>query len=150
MAIEIKPETLNEIAQYLDIGMLCFYNKTSGELEYYPEGLEHSGFEEDWADVVNKVEASRADYLQLEKMNSHEAFKVMESFTEGINHLPTHNKFVDAISRKKPFANFNSLISYYPDLREDWFAYKLQSYIEFVKNQVEFGDTAQEPFDEDF
>jgi hypothetical protein len=37
MAIEIKPETIKEIAGWLDSGMLCFYHKTTGELESYPE-----------------------------------------------------------------------------------------------------------------
>ena len=40
-------------------------------------------------------------------MSSREAFKVMEDFIADINHIPTHNKFIDAISRKKPFGNFN-------------------------------------------
>jgi hypothetical protein len=150
MAIEIKPELLKDIAEYLDTGMLCFYNKTSGELETYPEGLEDSGLEDEWAEVTGKIEASPDNYLQIEKMNSVEAFEVMENFINGINHIPTHNKFVEAISRKKPFAHFNDMLSYYPDLREQWFAYKLQSYIEFVKAQVELSGTEKEPFDGDF
>jgi hypothetical protein len=137
MAIEIKTETLNEIAQYLDMGMLCFYHKTNGELVYYPEELELSGDEEEWADETEKIEAAPDDYFEFEKMSSHEAFKVMERFVRDIAHLPTLNKFVDAISRKKPFANFNNLISYYPELRQEWFTYKNERYIDFVKDQVE-------------
>lgn len=137
MAIEIKPETLKEIAEYLDMGMLCFYHKTNGELVYYPNELEFSGYEDDWAEETVKIEASPGDYLEFEKMGSHEAFRVMEGFIAGISHIPTHNKFIDAISRKKPFANFNHLISYYPDLREEWFAFKNQSYIDFVKDRLD-------------
>lgn len=137
MAIEIKPELLKEIAEYLDTGMLCFYNKTNGELVTYPEGLEDSGLEDEWTEETGKIEASPDDYLEIEKMSSHEAFEVMENFIDGINHIPTHNKFIDAISRKKPFAHFNDMLTYYPDLREQWFAFKLQNYIEFVKSQIE-------------
>jgi len=150
MAIEIKPQLLKEIAEYLDTGMLCFYNKINGELETYPEALEDSGLEDEWAEEIGKIEAAPDDYLGIEKMSSHEAFEVMENFINGINHIPTHNKFIDAISRKKPFAHFNNLLSYYPDLREQWFAYKLQSYIEFVKRQVELSNTEKEPFGGDF
>jgi hypothetical protein len=150
MAIEIKPETLKEIAEYLDMGMLCFYNKTNGEVENYPDGLEYSGLEDVWAEVTGKIEAFPDDYLQIEKMNSREAFEVMKNFIDGINHIPTHNKFIDTISRKKPFAHFNDMLSYYPDLREQWFAYKLQSYIKFVKSQIEVIVTVKEPFDDDF
>jgi Uncharacterised protein family (UPF0158) len=150
MAIEIKPELLKDIAAYLDTGMLCFYNKTNGELETYPEGLEYSGLENEWAKVIAKIEASPNDYLQIEKMNSLKAFQIMENFINGIRHTPAHNKFVDAISRKKPFARFNDMLSYYPDLREQWFAYKLQSCIEFVKSKIELREIEKEPFNGDF
>jgi hypothetical protein len=137
MPIEIKPETLKEIAEYLDMGMLCFYNKTNGEIESYPDGLEDSGLEDDWAEVTDKIAAFPGNYVQIEKMHSHEAFKVIESFIDTINHTPTHNKFIEAISHKKPFAQFNNMLSYYPDLREQWFIYKLNCYIAFVKSQFE-------------
>ena len=137
MAIEIKPERLKDIAQYLDMGMLCFYHKTNGELVYYPDELEFSGFEEDWVEETSKIEAAPDDYFELKKMDGRKAFKVMERFVSDITHIPTHNKLIDAITRKKPFANFNHLISYYPDLRQEWFAYKSQSNIDFVKDQVE-------------
>lgn len=137
MAIEIKPETLKMIAEYLDSGVLCFYHKTTGELETYPKDLEFSGLEDEWADVTDKIEANRMDYLELEPMSSFEAFKIMEGFIDNIDHVPTHNKFIDAISRKKPFQHFNDLLHYYPDLRQQWFAYKLERYIEFVKDQFE-------------
>ena len=137
MAIEIKPEMLKEIAEYLDMGTLCFYNKTNGELESYPDELEYSRLEDEWAEVTNKIEASPDNYLQIEKMSSREAFKIMEDFIDSIAHIPTHNKFIDAISRKKPFAHFNNLLHYYPELRQQWFTYKLERYIEYVKDQVE-------------
>lgn len=96
---------------------------------------------EEWAEKIGKIEASPDDCFEFEKMDSREAFKVMERFIGDIAHIPTHNKFIDAISRKKPFADFNQLISYYPDLRREWFAYKDQSNIDFVKDQVEAHNT---------
>jgi hypothetical protein len=101
MAINTKPETLKLIAEHLEAGMLCFLHKTTDELETYPKDLEFSGLEDEWADVTDKIKANSADYLEFEVMSSHEAFGVMESFIDDIDHIPTHNKFIDAISRKK-------------------------------------------------
>ncbi len=102
MAIEIKTETLKEIAEYLAMGMVCFYHKTNCQLVYFPDELESSGYEEEWADETGKIEAAPDDYFEFEKMGSHESFKVMERFiSDNISHIPTHNKFIDAISRKK-------------------------------------------------
>ena len=121
----------------LDIGMLCFYHKTNHELESYPDETRNPGFDEEpWAEVIDKVEENYADYIRFEGMSSSEAFRVMEYFISDIDHIPTHNKFINAISRKKPFAHFNDLLLDYPKLRQQWFAYKLERYIEFVQDQL--------------
>ena len=137
MATEIKPETIKEIADWLDMGMVCFYHKTTGEVESYPDEFSNPGFDDEmWEDVMNKVKKNHKDYLRLEPMRSFEAYKVMEGFIDNISDIPTHNKFIDAISRKKPFRQFDDMLSYYPDLREQWFVYKLENYIEFVKEHI--------------
>jgi Uncharacterised protein family (UPF0158) len=139
MTIEIKPEKIKEIAEMLDAGMICFYHKINGEMEYYPDMDRNPGFgEEMWTDVIEKVDENYSDYLRFEGISSFEAFRVMEYFIDDIEDIPLHNKFIDAISRKKPFRQFGDLLLYYPDLRQQWFAYKLERYIEFLKEQVEF------------
>ena len=139
MDIDIKPEMIKEIAEMLDAGMVCFYHKTSGEMEYLPDEMRHAAFDEEmWADVINKVDENYADYLRFEGMSSSESFRVMESFIRNsMEDIPTHNKFIEAISRKKPFRQFNDLLLYYPELRQQWFAFKSECYIEFVKDQIE-------------
>ena len=124
--------------------MLVFYHKSTGEIERYPDGIEDAGLDEDWRDVIDKVDENWGDYLRLERMRSHEGFKVMEDFVETIGHIPTHNKFIDVLSRKKPFFNFSNLLGYYPDLRQQWFLFKAQRYIEHVKRQIDAFNTMQE------
>jgi hypothetical protein len=139
MVIEIKPEIINEIAEWLEMGMVCFYHKTTGEIEYYPDELRNPGYDDELlAETINKVDKNYGDYLRFEGMASFEAFRVMEYFIDDITHIPTHNKFIDAISRKKPFRRFNDLLNYYPDLREQWFAFKREAYIKYVKKQLPF------------
>jgi len=140
MEVEIKPEMIKEIAEMLDAGMVCFYHKINGELEYYPDdSRSHSFDDEAWADVIDKVDENYGDYLRFEGMSSSESFSVMENFIRNvIEDIPTHNKFIEAISRKKPFRQFNDQLLYYPELRQQWFAFKNDCYIEFVKEQIEF------------
>ena len=138
MEIAITPEALKEIAEQLDTGMVCFYHKTSGKIESYPDEISNPGFDEEfWTDVIDKVEENLGDYLRFEPMRSSEAFRIIEAFIDGIPDIPTHNSFIDAVSRKKPFRQFNDLLHDYPELRSQWFAYKLECYIEFVKEQFE-------------
>jgi hypothetical protein len=145
MMIEIRREQLKEIAEYLDMGMACFYNKTNGELETYPYDLEHSGLEEEWAEVTGKIEAFPDQYFQIEQMRPRESFEVIEAFVAEIDNIPTRKKFSGIISGKKPFANFKNMLSNYPDLREQWFTFKLARYIEFVKKQIEAFNLINDP-----
>jgi len=134
---EITPEIIKDIAEMLDMGMVCFYHKPTGTMDYYPDEFRNPGCDEElWAEVIDKIAENYGDYQRFKGMSSREAFKVMEDFIADINHIPTHNKFIDAISRKKPFGNFNHLLQYHPNLREEWFKYKLERGIEYVKDQI--------------
>lgn len=154
MKESLTQETLKEIASELDMGMCCFYNKVTGEIESYPKDLELSGFEDDWEDTVSKIESNPENYYEFQAMNSSQAFKIMVDFTSEITHMPTHNKFMNALSGKKSFSNFNNLLQSYPDLRQEWFAYKSKIFLTFVKEQAnefnEFETTIKQSFNQDF
>jgi|GEM_PF-571649 len=145
MTIEIKHEQLKEISEYLDAGMACFYNKTTGELETFPYGLENSGLEEDWAEVRSKIEAFPDNYLQIEQMHKREVFELMGNFAAEIDDIPTRKRFSGLIHGKKPFAHFKNMLSNYPHLNEQWFAFKLERYIEFVRKQLEVFNLINDP-----
>jgi hypothetical protein len=136
---DIKPEIIKDMAEMLDAGMVCFYHKPSGAMDYYPDEDKNPGFdEEQWTDVIEKTEENGDDYIRVEGLDTPESFRIMEDFIAGIDDIPTHNRFIDAISRKKPFRNFSDMLFNYPDLREAWFAYKLERYIAYVKEQLAF------------
>ena len=120
------------------MGMMCFYHKTTGALESYPDELRgHSGFDEEmWEEAINKVEKNYADYIRFEAMAGRDSFSMMEDFISMISNENIRLRFEDAIGYKKPFQNFKQLLQNYPDLREQWFAYKEHRYIEFVREQV--------------
>jgi hypothetical protein len=148
MPFEIKPEIIKRIADELDTGMVCYYHKITGELESYPDENRNPGFDEEfWVEVMDKVAENRDDYLEFEPMNSHESFRVMENFIGQIDHVPTHNKFIDAISRKRPFAHFRDMLNYYPDLLQQWYLFKDEAYIEYVKEQLEAGNFTEDQDD---
>lgn len=141
----ITPEKLKQIADDLDTGMVCYYHKVTGEIEVYPHELSNPGFDEEfWEDVMDKVSESREEYMSFEPMDSRESFQVIENFIAQIDDIPTHNKFIEAVSRKRPFANFKDMLHYYPELREQWFVFKNEAYIDYVKEQVEAANFDEE------
>ncbi len=141
----ITPQILKQIADELDTGMVCYYHKVTGELEVYPHELSNPGFDEEfWEDVMEKVSENRDDYIEFEPMKSHESFQVMENFISQIDHIPTHNKFIDAISRKRPFAHFKDMLDYYPELMKQWYVFKDEAYIEYVKGLIDAANFDEE------
>lgn len=139
--MKIKPEIVKDIAEMLDMGMVCFYHKATGEFEYYPDELRAPIYDEEvWAEVMDKVEENYTDYIRIEGMHSSEAFRVMEDFVNGIDEVNIRERFMDAISYKKPFSNFNDLVRVYPQIQKQWFVYKLDRYVDFVREQMEAVD----------
>ena len=148
MSIEIALEIIKRIVDELDTGFLCFYHKTTGELESYPDENSNPGFDEEpWEEVMDKVEENRDNYLEFEPMSSHESFRVMENFIAQIEDIPTHNKLIGVISRKRPFANFKYALFEYPFLRERWFRFHHEAYTEYVQEQIDVANLGEEQED---
>ena len=139
MPVNISPETIKEIVEQLDMGMKCFYHIPTGELESFPDELKgHAGFDDElWEESINKVDENFHEYIRFEGMESHESFSIMEDFISMMADEKIRLRFEDAIGYRKPFQNFKHLLLSYPDLREQWFAYKNQRFIDFVKEQAE-------------
>ena len=136
-SIHISAERVKEIAEYLDAGMLCFYHISTSTIDYYPDPLKNNMQEEElWKDVMDKIDVHCDEYIRFEGMDSRESFMLMQSFIEAKCPIHLQERFSKAITHKKPFQHFKSLLLDYPDLREDWFVYKNQQYIAFVQNQI--------------
>lgn len=133
--MNIPTEHLVEIAETLEMGLTCYYHRPTGAIEAHPD-LNDAGLDIDlWEDVIEKIENDRDSYERLENMDSKQAFKVMEDFAYSITDLPFRDQILDRLSAKKPFQNFKMLVDF-SDHRDDWFRFKRQAYIEFVKRQL--------------
>jgi hypothetical protein len=132
----LSDKDISEIADLLDCGMVCFYHRTTGEIESHPDpdGLYFDP--EPWQDVINKVENDWANYAKFEKMNSNEGFQMMENFAHSLSDNYFRDKILDQLSGGKPFQKFKRLIDS-SDFRQEWFDFKNNANIDFVKRQIE-------------
>lgn len=122
-------ELIKHIAQMMDAGHICYINpKTLEHVEifdtdesfYFEE--EHL-FQKDLDEVENWEQK-----IVIERLESHESFKIMESFVDEIPEGKFQNKLIGALNRKKPFANFKYLVEN-SDYRQNWFDFK-ENYLE--------------------
>ena len=135
---ELSPEVIREAAEMLDAGMICFIDKYTGELDYYPdESKNYLDDPEPWEETMNKLDSNPGMYYRIEGLSSFDSFKIMEDFIESLSDQQIADQLYRAISKKKPFRNFSDAIFEYPKVREDWFAFKLARYIDWVNEQID-------------
>lgn len=60
----------------------------------------------------------------------------LENFAHFISDLKFRERILDRLSNRKPFQNFKILIDS-SAYREDWFDFKKEAYIQYVKRLIE-------------
>lgn len=129
-------EHISEIAEMLECGMICFFHRPTGAIEYHPDPDDPYFEEEMWEDVIGKIEDDLDNYDRFEKMDSNQGFRVMENFAHSLTDTKFRSRILERLSGAKPFQSFKMLIDS-SDYRQDWFDFKKQAYIDFVKRQIE-------------
>lgn len=132
----ISEHKIKEIAGWLDIGMIVFYHKETGDIKNHPDPDDPYFDPEPWQEQIDEIEKDRDDYLRFESMESRQAFKVMEHFADSLSDLKFKGMVYDKLSRKGPFQNFKMLVES-SDYRQDWFDFRDNATIEWVKEQLE-------------
>lgn len=114
-----------DFAQAHDIGSDVFINNRTGEIIELPNPIirPNAELEEFFAEDIEKIESNWHEITKLECPESSEAFDIMASFIDGLNQSETKEQLSIAISKSKPFRNFNNII-HNCDKREDWFEHK--------------------------
>lgn len=138
---------VNEIAQYIDMGMFCFLNPTTNELDFIPQEIY---YEVNYEDDSEKMKKELNDmhgwevikfldwdkYFSFEPLPSFESFQIMEKFTYLLpDDKPIRSRLLKALRNRKPFANFGRIIDD-SDLREQWFEFKQQWLDNLVAKQL--------------
>ena len=135
--LTITKEKIKEIADLLDCGMKCFFNKKDGEIEYFPDSGSHEYMDPDqWEEIIEKIDENFDDYIPFIPMESRDSFRVMEDFIKEVEDKEFHKRLIWALNRRSPFRNFKDEIDYNGDYRERWFAFKLEKNIAWVKEQL--------------
>ena len=131
---------INEIAQYIDMDMLCFVNPETAELDFIPQEIYfESNYDDDPEEIKKELIEQHgwevAKFLDWKEsidfvpLPSFESFQIMEDY---VQQLPEDEKLlsrlINALRNRKPFANFGRIIDN-SDLRENWFEFK-QSWLE--------------------
>ena len=136
----IKPtdQQIKEIADNLSSGMRCFYSKRTGEIKTILNFDSWDGADEElWEEEIKEIEENWGDHVEFEKMSSRESFEVMVDFAESVDNPSLQDRLIKALNKSKPFRNFKWQIDNSGDYRQQWYNFKDQRYIQWVKIQID-------------
>jgi hypothetical protein len=134
-------EQINELADNLDSGLRCFVHKENKSIVTTPDTINNPDSDSEWWDEANEeIENNFDSYVEIEKMDSHESFRLMEKFINTVDNLPLRDRLTEALRRPRPFANFKFDIDNSVPYRQKWFDFKKQEMIEWVRGQVIVND----------
>jgi len=141
--MEISNELIHDIAEDLDCGMICYlHKKTREKVSVFDNEDLFSDLEigesmgDDIDPNIKRVQNDR-DFVEIEKMNSHESFRIMEAFVQSLDDEKLQMKLFQSLSGRKPFANFKMQIDNSGKYRQQWFDFKGKQMAEWVRDQVE-------------
>jgi len=133
--MKITKQQINDIAQSLEAGMKVFINCQTLE---YRSVLDWDEMMDPEFSVkeIEEIENEWTDYIIVQKMESFEAFKVMEDFCDDLEDEHLKEDLLKILNRKSPFANFKIEIDS-SDYREKWFSFRQRKYEEYVMRRLE-------------
>ncbi len=125
-----------EIAQDLEAGMKIFINRENLEIRTILDWDDMYGDNGFWQEELEKIQYEWADFVIITKMESREAFEIMEAFVDEVQDKRLQEDLVKILNRRSPFANFKAEVesSLY---RQEWFDFRLNKFIDYVKDQLE-------------
>ncbi len=125
-----------EIAGNLLIGFMCFFNPETLEVESVPQKMISDPEEYEMITREKYTDAEMKHlqwqkYIEVEPMESHQSFKVMEYFIGEVDDNNLQNKLINALNRRKPFANFKYIVET-SKYRQQWFDFRQKQWEIYV------------------
>lgn len=132
----ITAKQIENIAQEIEMGMKVYINRETLEIKPIYDWEDSLGDVDIWEEEEEAIEEEWANFSVISKMESWEAFQVMEDFLGEIQDKKLQQDLVQILERKRPFANFKAVVET-SAYREKWFNFQSIASQKYVKKQLE-------------
>jgi len=136
---KIDKKIINEIAQNLEIGDICYFNYKTNKVISIPDiddDWDETEFEDLFKADLKKIKKQKKDLIKIEPLESYESFKIMEQFVEQITDQVYKSQLEDLLQRQKPFQNFKHSIEQ-SKFRQAWFDFRLAQFEKKVLKEID-------------
>lgn len=91
---------------------------------------------EDEVDTAQEALDNPDKYFAIDTIESRKSFQIMEDFVHVVKDISLQKKLIEALSLKRPFANFKHVIDSSNE-RENWFEFKRQAHAAIAKEWLD-------------
>lgn len=128
--MEMSDQMIKEIAENLESGLTCYWNKNTGELKaIFADEVWIDDDDEDSTEMPFNSD----DYIQFNVMESRESFDMMADFVDTVENVKIHRRLSQVLDEPKPFAKFKWELEKSEEYRQKWFDFKNNRYMDYVK-----------------
>ena len=122
-----------EIAEELNLGQVCYYNKKSKDFFCIPDtdDLDEDVFIEE----QKRLETEEKDLVTLRQPHSRVTFLLMEEFIQGIDDFEIQSELIESISFERPFASFKQKTRKYK-IEGDWAQFRDAKHAEIIEKEI--------------
>lgn len=135
--MEITAKQIHDIAQDLQTGLKVYINLDSLELKSILDFEDSFGNTDIWEEELEQIENEWTNYTTISKMESWEAYKIIEDFVEKVQDQRLKEYLIKILNRKSPFANFKAEVES-SSHRQKWFDFRDNQYENYVREQLEY------------
>jgi len=109
-----------------------FLDKETGDLRMFStyEGQFLDGEEDE-----DEIEAM--DLVRIDRIESREAFGIMERFAHEVARSPLQDRLIEALNRPKPFRRFKNVLNEYNEERDQWHAFHEETVLRIGRQYLE-------------
>lgn len=138
--LKFTNKQIAEFADSIDSGLICYIHKTTFKIDILldRDSSEHFGYAGEEDEFYEDIDKNFLDYVTIEKLDTHQAFKLMEHFAVQITNSKIRNRFFNALERQGPFRNFRHELYDHPDIQKDWYVFKKNELIEHVRKELKY------------
>ncbi|MGY6741962.1 MAG: UPF0158 family protein [Cecembia sp.] len=145
--LTLSEKEVENIAAQLLKGMICFYQLDKKKLHHLPDDEDYFNYDltPEEEDVLDEIDDNPDNYAEFTKMEPAQEHQMMEAFTVRIvKERNFQDDLFNALSKPKAATAFKFLIDSSGKYKDKWITYRLDKYKDWVKEQVDSFNYAEE------
>lgn len=145
--LTLSEKEVENIAAQLLKGMICFYQLDKKKIHHLPDDEDYFNYDltPEEEDILDEIDDNPDNFAEFTKMEPSQEHQMMENFAERVvKERNFQDELYNALSKPKAATAFKFLIDSSGKYNDKWVEYRLQRYKDWVKEQVDSFNYAEE------